>query len=98
MCFVWILEQTTIIFLRIINGLVFITETKCAYCAVRTAVGKVALWQVFLQFVVFPLTVSFRQSSIYDSVLMLRLSEGQAGEAWGSLNKEALFRVSGRIR
>ena len=36
MCFVWIWEQTAIISLCSINGLVFITETECVYCAVRT--------------------------------------------------------------
>ena len=36
MCFVWISEQTAIISLNNINCLVFITETECVYCAVRT--------------------------------------------------------------
>jgi len=36
MCFVWISEQTAIISLYNINWLVFITETVCVYCAVRT--------------------------------------------------------------
>jgi hypothetical protein len=36
MCFVWISEQTAIIFLHSIKWLVFITETECVYCAVRT--------------------------------------------------------------
>ena len=36
MCFVWISEQTAIISLYSINWLVFITERKCVYCAVRT--------------------------------------------------------------
>jgi hypothetical protein len=36
MCFVWIWEQTEIISLYSINWLVFITETECVYCAVRT--------------------------------------------------------------
>ena len=36
MCFVWISEQTAIISLYNINRLVFITETECVYCAVRT--------------------------------------------------------------
>jgi hypothetical protein len=36
MCFVWISEQTVIISLYSINWLVFITERKCVYCAVRT--------------------------------------------------------------
>ena len=36
MCFVWIWEETAIISLYSINWLVFITETECVYCAVRT--------------------------------------------------------------
>ena len=36
MYFVWIWEQTAIISLHSINWLVFITETECVYCAVRT--------------------------------------------------------------
>jgi hypothetical protein len=36
MCFVWISEQTAIISLYSINWLVFVTETGCVYCAVRT--------------------------------------------------------------
>ena len=36
MCFVWIWEQTAIISLYSINWMVFITETECVYCAVRT--------------------------------------------------------------
>jgi len=35
-CSVWISEQTAIISLYNINWLVFITETECVYCAVRT--------------------------------------------------------------
>ena len=36
MCFVWISEQTATISLYSINWLVFITESECVYCAVRT--------------------------------------------------------------
>jgi len=35
-CFVFIWEQTAIISLYSINWLLFITETECVYCAVRT--------------------------------------------------------------
>jgi len=35
-CFIWISEQTAIISLYSINWLVFISETECVYCAVRT--------------------------------------------------------------
>ena len=36
MCFVWISEETAIISLYSIDWLVFITETECVYCAVRS--------------------------------------------------------------
>ena len=36
MCFVWISEQTANISLHSTNWFVFITETECVYCAVRT--------------------------------------------------------------
>jgi hypothetical protein len=36
MCFVWISEQTATVSLYSINWLVFVTETECVYCAVRT--------------------------------------------------------------
>ena len=36
MCFIWIWEQTAIISLYNINWLVFVNETECVYCAVRT--------------------------------------------------------------
>ena len=36
MCFVWIWEQTAIISLYSIDWLVFVSETQCVYCAVRT--------------------------------------------------------------
>jgi hypothetical protein len=35
--FLWISKQTAIISLYSINWLVFITETECVYCAVRSA-------------------------------------------------------------
>jgi hypothetical protein len=34
--FIWLAEQTAIIFLHNINSLVFITQRRCVYCAVRT--------------------------------------------------------------
>jgi len=36
MCFVWIWEQTAIISLYSIDWVVFVTETECVYCAVRS--------------------------------------------------------------
>jgi hypothetical protein len=37
MCFVWIWEQTAIISLYNINWLVFVNESECFFCAVRSA-------------------------------------------------------------
>ena len=36
MCFVWIWEQTAITSMYSIDWLVFVTETECVYCAVRS--------------------------------------------------------------
>ena len=50
MCFVWVSEQTAIISLYSINWLVCITETECAYCAVRAGSlndsGYISLYSV----------------------------------------------------
>ena len=43
-CFMWLAEQTAIISLYNINWLVFVTETECVYCAVRT--GSLYIIQV----------------------------------------------------
>jgi len=43
---VWISEQTAIISLYNINWLVFITQTQCVHCAVRT--GSLTVIQVNL--------------------------------------------------
>jgi len=40
-CFVWTSEQTAIISLYSINWLVFVTETECVYCAVRTETSNI---------------------------------------------------------
>ena len=53
MCFVWISEQTAIISQYNINWLVFITETECVYCAVRTGslcIVWIASWWTCRQF------------------------------------------------
>ena len=47
MCCLWIWEQTAIISLYNINWLVFITETECVYCVVRT--GSLCIVQVELK-------------------------------------------------
>ena len=51
MCFVWIWQQTAIMSLYSINWLVFINETECVYCAVRTGPVYIirvnfSLWKV----------------------------------------------------
>ena len=56
MCFVWIWEQTAIISLYSINWLVFITETECVYCAVRTGY----LYRIYFKF-----SLSWGYKSIY---------------------------------
>jgi len=49
MCFVWISEQTAIISMYSTDWLVFITETECVYCAVRTGSLYVILAKVRIQ-------------------------------------------------
>ena len=49
MCFVWISEQTAIISLYNINWLVFITNRKCVYCAVRTENLYIHLSSLYLK-------------------------------------------------
>jgi len=48
MCFVWIWEQTAIISLYSIDWLVFITETECVYCAVRSAFSTLSVFMCFV--------------------------------------------------
>jgi ribosomal protein S26 len=51
MCFMWISEQTAIISLYSINCLVFIRETECVYCAVRTGsltIPSKAQWLLYV--------------------------------------------------
>ena len=51
MCFVWIWEQTAIISLYSIDRLVFITETECVYCAVRSeSSSTIPVFHVFSGF------------------------------------------------
>jgi hypothetical protein len=45
MCLVWISEKRAIISLYSVNWLVFITDTKCVYCAVRA--GTLNILKVF---------------------------------------------------
>ena len=48
-CFMCISEQTAILYLYNINRLVFITETECVYCAVRTGyLNMILLLLLFL--------------------------------------------------
>ena len=51
MCFVWISRGKNIISLCSINWLVFISETECVYCAVRS--GSLYIIQVFRSVFVF---------------------------------------------
>jgi len=64
MYFVWISEQTVVISVCSINGLVFITETECVYCAVRT--GSLNIIQVKVSNSHFPLLL------VIQSELLIR--------------------------
>ena len=98
MCFVWISEQTAIISLYNINWLVFITETECVYCAVRTILSIIQVYSVRMRFrvdavtlgqvILFPLSVAFHHCSLLIFIDMLLLWEGQTGEAWKPSKKQ----------
>jgi hypothetical protein len=57
-------------------------------------VGFVAIGGIFLSVLSFPLSASFHQCSILSFILILILSEGQAGEAWEPSHKAVLFWIS----
>ena len=56
MCFVWIWEQTAIISLYSTNWLVFVIETECVYCAVRTGSSKAIAFRHWQQTVLLAAT------------------------------------------
>ena len=62
MCFVWIWEQTAIISLYSIDWLVFVTETECVYCAVRST------FYVLLTQRIYVFCVDLRTNSDYFTV------------------------------
>jgi len=85
MCFVWIWEQTAVISLYSINWLVFITETQCAYRAVRAEFLLVAV--ISIHFIMqslekstdFFLSAGYEVSSqfhlhIYSTILCVSIS------------------------
>ena len=63
MCFVWIGEQTAIISLYSIDWLVFITETECVYCAVRSTFYVLPIQCIYVFF------VDLRTNSDYFPIL-----------------------------
>ena len=64
MCFVWIWEQTAIISLYNINLLVFITETECVYCAVRTGYFNIIQVIIFISRVHLPAMLVSRVTTV----------------------------------
>jgi hypothetical protein len=90
-CFVWISEQTPIISLYSINLLVFVTETECVYCAVRTE-----FWQESARFV---MCASLRHSGPVVTICTTSLTFTVLRSAhtvylcvlYGSQNKQLLF-------
>ena len=61
-CFVWISEQTAIISLYRINWLVFIAETECVYCAVRTEI--MLIWFYTVKVFFYPMISDFRNNTL----------------------------------
>ena len=66
MCFVWIWEQTAIISLYSIDWLVFITETECVYCAVRTGPVYITLYSPVVTICTTSLTFTTLRSAHTD--------------------------------
>jgi hypothetical protein len=60
---------------------------------VRFVVDKVALGQVSLPVLQFPLSVSFHQCSILIVIYMLLLPEGQRVEDWNPPKKQCSFKI-----
>jgi len=71
--FVWIWEQTAIISLYSINWLVFVTERKCVYCAVRAEYLNV------IQINFRPRTVEKDMAALF---FMLSINVLKLGEIW----------------
>ena len=67
-CFVWIWEQTAIISLYKINWLVFITEARCFYCAVRSTFYVLPTQYIYV------FCVDLRTHSDYFTVQPYRLA------------------------
>ena len=67
MWFVWIWEQTAIISLHIIDWLVFVTETECVYCVVRST------FYVLPTLCIYVFCVDLRTNSDYFTVQHYRL-------------------------
>ena len=65
MCSVWISEQTAIMSLHNINWQVFITETECVYCAVRTGSLYVILRSVHTVYLCVFLWISEQRAIIF---------------------------------
>ena len=86
MCFVWISEQTAIISLYSINWLVFVTEMKCVYCAVRTE----SLYKIQVDFSLSISTmglflycyISFKRWKILCDILKYRRKRELTPETW----------------
>jgi hypothetical protein len=84
MCFVWTSEQTANISLYNTNWLVFITETDCVYCAVRT---ELLIYQGHLRFS----PVNFIAPMPHIHCNVHRTLTRTDGESLGTLPKLMLF-------
>ena len=84
MCFVWIWEQTAIIFLYSFNWLVFITEMECVYCAVRT--GSLYMIHFILTFWRVSYNFTSIQSVVYKAVLKRKPNSWQSEQQPPSLS------------
>ena len=73
MCFVWIWEQTAIISLYSIKGLVCITETESVYCAVRTELFYICVCVYIYIYIYYFKSLNEKQLSLHYQNLVTML-------------------------
>jgi hypothetical protein len=94
MCFVWIWEQTAIISLYSVNWLVFITETVCVYCAVRTGSSKDIAFRYWQQTVLLAATQKHIRMCSPGRFISKHVAEVSVALQWTSSGCRSVFATS----
>jgi len=81
-CFLWISEQTGVISLSSVNLLVFITGTKCVYCAVRAE---------FLHIIHINCGLFFAETRIRYQVRLCKIYNGKSCSGTGFSTSTSVF-------